>query len=130
MVMNMGQARKKVRIVERNSGAVLIETARWCRSYFCRLVGYQFRRRLKPGEALILVYRNESIRNSSIHMFFVLTPLTVVWINRAGRITSVQLAQPWRPYYASPEPACYVLETSPEAIDKFHPGDELDFVML
>ena len=119
---------RKVNVVQRDTGQTLLEEVRWCSSYGCKLVGFQFRRRLKSEEALILVYNQDSVRSTSIHMFFVFTPLTVVWVNRQGRVTSVQLAQPWRPYYASPEPASYVLETSPELIDLFHPGDEVDFM--
>jgi uncharacterized membrane protein (UPF0127 family) len=112
----------------RSSGQVLIESARWCGSRFCRLRGLQFRRKLVPGEALILAWMKDSIPQTTIHMFFVTFPIAAVWINGQGRVTSVQLARPWRPYYASPEPARYVLETTPDFIDKIHVGDEVDFV--
>lgn len=117
-----------VKVVNRNTGQILFDSARWGSSFWRRFVGFQFRRRLKPGEALILVYKKDAIGATSIHMFFVFTPLTVIWINRQGIVTSVQLAHPWRPYYASPEPASYVLETSPELFDLIRPGDEVDFV--
>jgi uncharacterized membrane protein (UPF0127 family) len=120
-------SQKFVPIVASENGQAIITTARWCSSRWCKLVGYQFRRHLKPDEALILVYGKDSIKSTSIHMFFVFTPLTVVWVNRQGYITHVQLARPWRPYYASPEPASYVIETSPDLIDRFHPGDQLLF---
>jgi hypothetical protein len=42
-------------------------------------------------------------------------------------VTSAQLARPWRPFYASPTPARYVLETSPEFLNRVAVGDELDF---
>jgi uncharacterized membrane protein (UPF0127 family) len=60
-------------------------------------------------------------------MFFVFFPIAAVWINSEGVITSAQLAKPWRPYYASPIPACYVLETAPEFLDKISIGDDVDF---
>jgi uncharacterized membrane protein (UPF0127 family) len=82
---------------------------------------------LKPGEALILVKEKDSIANSSIHMFFVFFPIAAIWINQKGKVTSAQLAKPWRPYYASPEPASYVLETGPEFLDKISVGDFVDF---
>jgi uncharacterized membrane protein (UPF0127 family) len=121
-------ARKYVKVVKRESGEVLLEKARWCASPLCRLVGLQFRRRLKPGEALILAKRKDSVGESSIHMFFVFFPLAVVWINSQGKVTSAQLAKPWRPYYASPEPASFVLETEPEFLGKVAAGDYVDFV--
>ncbi len=116
-----------VNIVNRETNQVLIQSARWCTSRLCRLRGLQFRMRLKPGEALILVKDKDSIANSSIHMFFVFFPSAAIWINKKGKVTSAQLARPWRPYYASPEPASYVLETSPEFLDKVAIGDELIF---
>ena len=106
---------------------MLIPSARWCSSRLCRLRGLQFRRRLNPGEALILVKDKDSIASTSIHMFFVFFPIAAIWINKKGKVTSAQLAKPWRPYYASPEPACYVLETSPDLLDKISVGDELVF---
>ncbi|MBE9475487.1 MAG: DUF192 domain-containing protein [Chloroflexi bacterium] len=122
--------KKNVNIIHREMGQVLIESARWCSSRLCRLRGLQFRRNLKPGEALILVKDKDSIANTSIHMFFVFFPIAAIWINSKGKVTSAQLAKPWRPYYASPEPATYVLETSPDFLDKVAIGDNLDFVEI
>ena len=119
--------RNTVNIINRDSRQVIIKSARWCTSRLCRLRGLQFRRRLKPGEALILVKEKDSIANSSIHMFFVFFPIAAIWINQKGKVTSAQLAKPWRPYYASPEPASYVLETGPELLDKISFVDFVDF---
>ncbi|UCD99745.1 MAG: DUF192 domain-containing protein [Chloroflexota bacterium] len=116
-----------VNVIHRESGDTLIESARWCSSRLCRLRGLQFRQDLKPGEALILVKEKDSIANTSIHMFFVFFPIAAVWVDSNGKVTSAQLAQPWRPYYASPEPASYVLETSPDFLNKVSVGDHLDF---
>ena len=119
-----------VSIIHRETGQVLIESAHWCSSRLCRLRGLQFRRNLKSGEALILVKDKDSIANTSIHMFFVFFPIAAIWINSKGKVTSAQLAKPWRPYYASPEPATFVLETSPDFLDKVAIGDNLDFAEI
>ena len=107
-----------------------MESARWCSSHLCRLRGLQFRRGLKSGEGLILVIDKDSIANSSIHMFFVFFPIAAIWINREGKVTSAQLAKPWRPYYVSPAPARYVLETTPDILDKVAVGDKLEFTRI
>jgi uncharacterized membrane protein (UPF0127 family) len=120
--------RNFTKVINRKTGEILFNSAKWCESRVCKFVGYQFRRRLKSDEALILVHQKESIKGTSIHMLFVFTSLMIVWINRKGVATHVQIAQPWRPYYASPVPACYVLETSPENFNLISVGDELDFV--
>jgi len=117
-----------VRVVRRETGEVLVPSARWCASRLSRLRGLQLRRRLNPGEALILVKPADSVVNSSIHMFFVFFPIAAVWINSQGRVTSAQLARPWRPYYASPKPARYVLETSPAFLSRIAVGDMVDFI--
>jgi uncharacterized membrane protein (UPF0127 family) len=75
-----------------------------------------------------MVMPKESIATTSIHMFFVFFPITAVWINNQGLVTHVELAKPWRPYYASPSPARYVLETTPDFIESVSVGDEVDFV--
>ena len=119
-----------VSICKRDSSEILIESARWCSSWWCRLRGLQFRRRLGPGEALILVHKKDSIAQTTIHMFFVFFPIAAVWIDSQGRVTSAQLAKPWRPYYASPDPARYVLETRPDFLKKIRVGDEIEFIDL
>lgn len=117
-----------VTLRNRRSGEILIESALWCASRLCRLRGLQFRRRLRLGEALILVKERDSITSTSIHMFFVFFPIAAVWIDSAGKVTHTQLAKPWRPYYASPKPARYVLETSPDFLERIQVGDEVEFI--
>lgn len=117
-----------VDVVRRDSGEVLLRSVRWCASRWCRLVGLQFHRPLQPGEAIILVHKKDSVANSSIHMFFVFFPIAAVWINGEGRVTSAQLAKPWRPFYASSDPARFVLETTPDLLSRIKVGDFVDFV--
>jgi uncharacterized membrane protein (UPF0127 family) len=120
---------KHVDIVRRRTGEVIFQRARWCSSRWCRLWGLQFRRKLNAGEAIVLVHPDESVLQSSIHMFFVIFPIAAVWIDSMGRVTSTQLARPWRPYYSSPTPAQYVLETSPDFLSQVEVGDEFNFVL-
>jgi uncharacterized membrane protein (UPF0127 family) len=117
-----------VDVINRESGEVLLRSARWCASRWSRLVGLQFHRPLEPGEAIILAKKNDSVASSSIHMFFVFFPIAAVWIDGEGRVTSAQLAKPWRPFYASPEPARFVLETTPDFLSRIKVGDFVDFV--
>lgn len=67
----------------------------------------------------------ESRMNATIHMFFMRFSLCVVWFDRHYRVVGVTLAHPWRPYYAPPVPAKYILETHPDRIDDFQIGDQL-----
>jgi uncharacterized membrane protein (UPF0127 family) len=117
-----------VDVVNRRTGEVLVRAARWCNSRASRLRGLQYRRRLNPGEALILVHPGDSVFTSSIHMLWVFFPIAAVWINGAGEVTSARLARPWGLYYASPKPARYVLEAEPALLKRIAVGDEVDFV--
>jgi uncharacterized membrane protein (UPF0127 family) len=121
-------APKRVDVLQCGTNQVIFRQARWCSDFFSKLRGLQFRRRLNPGEAIILVSGSDSIANSSIHMFFVFFPIAGIWINSQGLVTSAQLAKPWRPYYASSKPARYVLEASPDILDRIKPGDQIEFV--
>jgi uncharacterized membrane protein (UPF0127 family) len=123
----MGE-KKHVKIIRRETGDVVLKSARWCESRLCRLRGLQFSKSPKPGEGLLMVMPQESIATTSIHMFFVFFPIAAVWINNQGLITHATLAKPWRPYYASPSPARYVLETTPDFLERISVGDEVDFV--
>jgi uncharacterized membrane protein (UPF0127 family) len=118
---------KTVAVVLQPSGEVLLTAARWCESAACRFLGLQFRRGLGPQEGLLLAHPRESTLGSSIHMFFVFFPIAAIWINTQGVVTSAQLARPWRPYYASPAPARYVLEARPELLTRVRVGDRLEF---
>ena len=119
---------KLVQIKKNENPQPLVARARWCSSWLCRLVGLQFHRPLATDEALVMVWERESVAKTSIHMFFVFFPITAIWVNAAGRVTSAQLARPWRPFYASPEPACYVVEAHADLLAQVQVGDRLEFV--
>lgn len=124
-------AKKKfVKVILRSTGEVLVERARWCESRLCRLRGLQFHRRLRPGEGMLLVKAGDSTLAASIHMFGVFFSIAAIWIDSQGCVTSTQLAKPWRPYYASPRPARYILETTPAILARVAVGDQIDFVPL
>lgn len=99
--------------------------AKNCRSFFCRLRGLMLRSHLAPDEGLLMVEPTESRVNAAIHMFFMRFSLCVVWFDRNCRVVGVTLAHPWRPYYAPPAPAKYILETHPDRIHDFQVGDQL-----
>jgi uncharacterized membrane protein (UPF0127 family) len=117
-----------VRIVQRAGGAVVVERARWCSDAWCRFRGLQLRRRLAEGEALLLVHPADGVALSAIHMFFVFFPIAAIWIESGGRVVEARIARPWRPYYGARAPAKYVLESSPEILDRVQIGDELDII--
>ena len=117
-----------VKIRKQGSGEVVLERVKWCSSRWCKFLGLQFRRGLQPDEGLVLVHNKDSTASTSIHMFFVFFPIAAVWVDGEGRVTSAQLAKPWRPYYASPQPARYVIEANPDLLERVKVGEILEFV--
>jgi hypothetical protein len=99
--------------------------AHYCASFFCRLRGLMFRRRMPADQGLLLVQARESRLDASIHMLFVWFALAVVWINARGEVVDVQLAKPWRPAYFPRRAAKYILELESRYINDFVIGDQV-----
>lgn len=102
--------------------------ARWCVSFFSRLRGFMFRKELAHDEGLVLVEKRESRMDTSIHMFFVLTDLAVIWLNAQNEVVDTVLARAWRPFYAPAKPAQYTIEIHPSRIGEFRVGDKVEFI--
>ena len=117
---------KLVRVLNARDELLLART-KWCASFASRLRGLTFRRSLAPDEGLILVERRASVAATSIHMFFVNFTIAAVWLDDERRVVHKTLAQPWRPFYASPRPARYVLEGPPALLERVTVGDTLSF---
>jgi len=100
--------------------------ARWCASFACRLRGLTFRRRLMPGEGLLLVERSAGRTQTAIHMAMVFLPLAVIWLDEKLRVVDTRLALPWRIYVPS-APAQYVLEGEAQVLECVARGDVLEF---
>lgn len=103
---------------------------RWCRSFFCRLRGLMFRKRIKFNEGLVLVQQRAGVMNTAVHMLFVFTDLAVIWLNGAGQVVDVVVAKSWHPHYAPKQPARYILECAPERAAEFQIGDQISFEEL
>jgi len=116
-----------VAIRRTSDGSIILPRVRWCATFFCKLRGLTFRRRLDMRDALILVEAADSTSATSIHMMFVFFPIAAIWINTAGEVVDCRLAKPFRPVYIARAPARYVLEGPPELLDVFRSGDEVQF---
>jgi uncharacterized membrane protein (UPF0127 family) len=86
-----------------------------------------FRRSIAADEGLILAETRSSIAATSIHMFCVPFDIAAVWLDEDCRVVHKVLAKPWRPYYAAPRPARYVLEGPPALLDRITIGETLRF---
>ena len=82
---------------------------------------------LPEHSGLVLVQRNDSRVNASIHMMFMRMDLAVVWINSEFRVVERVLARRWKLGYIPKSPAKYVLETSAANLNDFNIGDKVRF---
>jgi uncharacterized membrane protein (UPF0127 family) len=103
-----------------------------CDRFWSRLRGLMFRRALAPGEAYVFVSRRESVAEASIHMFFVFSPISVLWLDAGQQVVDSSLAKPFRPYYAPRRAALYTVEAGPGLLvhadgPRVRVGDQLDW---
>jgi len=100
---------------------------RLCDGFFLRFLGLMFHPPLKPDDGILLVGRDESKMDASIHMLFMRMDITVVWMNRALEVVDVKIAKKWRLMYTPIKPAIYTLEISSDRVSEFSVGDRLHF---
>jgi uncharacterized membrane protein (UPF0127 family) len=101
--------------------------ARYCNTFLSKLRGFTFRRRLDPGEGVVLVEKRDSRAGTAIHMLFVWTDLAIAWIDSGNTVVDTVLAKSWRPFYTPAKPARYVLEIHPDRMSDFQIGQRVDF---
>jgi uncharacterized membrane protein (UPF0127 family) len=109
-------------------GLTLVRRARRADSFFTRLRGLTFRRRLGAHEALWLVGSRENRVDAAIHMFFVFFPIGVLWLDKDNRVVDTVLARPFRPLYLPKGPAISLLECQPAVLERVELGDKIRFV--
>jgi uncharacterized protein len=109
------------------TGEIVLARVRLCVSFWCHFRGLQFVPRLPDDEGLLFVTDRESRAQTTIHMFFMLFSIAVVWLDSSGQVVDKKLAKPWRPAYAPRRPARYYIEANPDLLDRVEVGDILRF---
>lgn len=99
--------------------------ARCCETFFCRLRGLMFRKRIDFNQGLLLVQKKTGRVNTSIHMMFVFMDLTIIWLDKEWAVVDKKLARSWHLNYTPAQPAKYVLELAPDRYAEFEIGDHL-----
>jgi uncharacterized membrane protein (UPF0127 family) len=99
----------------------------YCDTFLCRLRGLMFRNEIAEDEGLLLVQKNNSRTDSSIHMLFVGMDLGVVWLDANFSVVDMVIAKSWKPAYFPTHPAKYTLEIHPDRIPEFKLGDKVSF---
>jgi uncharacterized membrane protein (UPF0127 family) len=116
-------------VIIKNQNNPLQSTLRagYCESFFCRLRGLMFRKRIPNDWGLLLVQGSESIVNSAIHMFAVPFDLGVIWLNTGGEVVDLAEVKRWIGIKSPKKPAKYILEVTPSRLNEFKLGDRITF---
>jgi uncharacterized membrane protein (UPF0127 family) len=119
------QVPKWVEVRNQSRGRAPVVRARWCSSFGCKLRGLSLRRSIPPGTGLLLVEGRAGRWATAIHMFGMLFPLGVVWLDGKGKVVDMRRAEPWRVYIPKAA-ARFTLEALPETLDSVAVGDVLE----
>lgn len=86
-----------------------------------------FTRYLPDDQGLLLVQKDDSRMNASIHMMFMWIDLAVIWINSDYIVVDLVLAHRWKFAYMPKKPAKYVLEIGVGHLGEYAVGDRVHF---
>jgi uncharacterized membrane protein (UPF0127 family) len=114
-------------LVNQSTGETLARHVIRCDTFWRRLRGLMFRRRVMPDEAYLFVFRGESVLAASVHTLFVFCPISLIWLDARQKVVDLRLARPFRLYYAPRRAARYLVEGAPGWLDGVQVGDRLEF---
>jgi len=115
---------KTVKIKHSSSPSTIINV-KYCDTFFSKLIGLMFSRKLKQDHGIVLVEKNETRINTTIHMMFVNYDITVLWLDKQMVVIDKVLAKKWVPIYIPKKPAQYVLELHHSKFPEYSIGDQL-----
>ena len=109
------------------TGAIVLARVKLCSSFWCHFRGLQLVPRPPDDWGLLFLTNREGRAHTTIHMFFMLFSIGVVWLDSIGKVVDKRLAKPWRPAYAPKAPAQYFIEANPSLLNRVEVGDVLNF---
>ena len=120
-----------MKVINKTGGVVLSEDAAAYDSFWGRLRGLMLSRKRDA----VLVSPKEDVASSTIHMWFMLYPIDVVWADERMRVVDVAErippANPLKPKTlktrAPKKPARYVIELATSGASGTREGDEIVF---
>lgn len=84
-----------------------------------------FQPQIAADGGVLLVEPKDSRANTAIHMFFMRFDIAAIWINSAFEVVDCKLAKKWSAAIIPSAEARYVLETHPQNLAYFQPGDRI-----
>ncbi len=120
----------KINKIVMNS-SIIADDVRVANTIKDRIMGLMFSRKLHDNQALIFVNKEESIRESSLHMLFVFFKIDILWLDSKLEIVDIKAgARPFTPFIKPGKPAKYIIELPNGKINssKLKMGDRLKFL--
>ncbi|MDK2853498.1 MAG: uncharacterized protein PWQ92_392 [Thermococcaceae archaeon] len=113
-------------LINKTKGKTWNGKVRVADTFFRRFKGLM----LKPtiDYALVFILPAETRINASIHMFFMLQSIDVIFLNSSKEVVDLKRARPWR-VYVPRESAKYIIEAPVGVIEYLNAeiGDEIDW---
>ena len=94
-------------------------------SFFNRLQGLMFKKKISNNQAGLFINKNENIMDSTIHMLFMNFDIAVFWIDRLNTIVDKKIAKKWGLIYYPEVKSQKILETHTDIYDKLQIGDKI-----
>ncbi len=116
---------RRVTIINQTRPAKKALQVDYCDTFFSRLRGLMFRKRLGQYDGIIMIQPRANRMDAAIHMFFMNFDIAVVWADESLCVVDVKLARRWRPAYAPQKAAKYILEAHTDRMKDFSIGDQL-----
>ena len=111
-------------IKNKRNKKILAKKVNLCKNSFSKALGLMFSRKSKT---LLFIFNKEKI--VSLHMFFVLFPIDVIYLNKNKKV--VQLKENFKPFriLIAKKPAKYIIELPNKTIKKTRTklGDIISF---
>ena len=92
------------------------------RNFFSKGIGLMFRKNI--SKPYIFIFNREKI--ISLHMWFVFTNLSVLYLDKSKRIVEIAELKPFT-FYTPKNKAKYVIELQKNSLKKFEVGQKLEF---
>jgi uncharacterized membrane protein (UPF0127 family) len=87
-----------------------------------------FSRKLDLDCGIILVEKNETRINTTIHMMFMNYDITALWLDKHMVIVDKVLAKSWVPIYIPKKPAQFIIELHHSRFSDYSIGDQLELM--
>ena len=111
--------------IKQSSSPFAIVNVKYCDTFFSKLIGLMFSRKLKQDHGIVLAEKNETRVNTTIHMMFMNYDLAILWLDKQMVVIDKVLAKKWVPIYIPKKPAQYVLELHHSKYSEYSIGDKL-----